>query len=138
MDQNNHQLEQGATPENTQTTENHNMQTLLDQEGLGIDFPAQGEIRTGVIASLSPSQILVSVGTKSEGVITGKELEAIMPADLADFKVGQEIPVYVVNPEDQNGNLVLSYVRAREEVSWLDAERLLASSRILQGPDYWL
>ena len=133
MDQNNHQLEQGATPENNQTTENHNMQSLLDQEGLGIDFPAQGEIRTGVIASLSPSQILVSVGTKSEGMITGKELEAIMPAEFADFKVGQEIPVYVVNPEDQNGNLVLSYVRAREEVSWLDAERLLGSSESFSG-----
>ena len=133
MDQNNAHLEQGVTPENNQTTENHNMQTLLDQEGLGIDFPAQGEIRTGVIASISPGQILVSVGTKSEGVITGKELEAIAEEDLAGFTTGQEIPVYVVNPEDQNGNLVLSYVRAREEVSWLDAEKFLSSSEPYKG-----
>jgi small subunit ribosomal protein S1 len=133
MDQNDAQLEQGAMPENNQTTENHNMQSLLDQEGLGIDFPAQGEIRSGVIASLSPNQILVSVGTKSEGVITGKEIEAILPADMASFKVGLEIPVYVVNPEDQNGTLVLSYVRAREEVSWLDAEKLLKSNESLKA-----
>ena len=133
MDQNNNQLEQGAAPENNQSTETHNMQSLLDQEGLGIDFPSQGEIRTGVIASINPSQILVSVGTKSEGVITGKELEAIMPTDLETFKVGDEIPVYVVNPEDQGGNLVLSYVRAREEVSWLDAEKLLGSTESFKG-----
>ena len=75
MDQNDAQLEQGATPENNQA-ENHNMASLLEQEGLGIDFPQQGEIRKGVIASISPGQILVSVGTKSEGVITGKEFEA--------------------------------------------------------------
>jgi len=126
MDQDNAQLEQGETPENNQV-ENHNMASLLEQEGLGIDFPQQGEIRKGVVASKTPNQILVSVGTKSEGVITGKELEQIHPADLEKLQVGEEIPVYVVNPEDQNGNLVLSYVRAREEVSWQEAEDFLQS-----------
>jgi small subunit ribosomal protein S1 len=133
MDQNNAQLEQGVMPENNQTTESQNMESLLEQAGPGIDFPAQGEIRSGVIASITPQQILVSVGTKSEGVITGKELEAILPEDLKSFAVGQEIPVYVVNPEDQGGNLVLSYVRAREEVSWLDAEKYLAANTTFNG-----
>ncbi len=126
MDQNDAELEQGETPENNQV-ENHNMASLLEQEGLGIDFPQQGEIRTGVVASKTPSQILVSVGTKSEGVISGKELEAIPPAELARLEIGQEIPVYVINPEDQNGNLVLSYMRAREEVSWQEAEHMLST-----------
>jgi small subunit ribosomal protein S1 len=43
------------------------------------------------------------------------------------MKVGNEIPVYVINPEDQNGNLTLSYVRARDESNWQKAEELLAS-----------
>jgi len=133
MEHNDAQLEQGAMPENNQTVENHNMESLLEQEGLGIDFPLQGEIRDGVIASLSQGQILVSVGTKSEGVITGKEYEAIPPAEMATFHIGQEIPVYVVNPEDQSGNLVLSYVRAREEVSWKDAEAMLSSAETFSG-----
>ena len=77
--------------------------------------------------SLTPGQILVSVGTKSEGVISGREYEAIPQDELAALKVGQEIPVYVVNPEDSGGNLVLSYVRAREEMSWKDADILMAS-----------
>jgi len=130
MEQNASQLEQGATPENqpneNQANENHNnMASLLEQEGLGIDFPRQGEIRTGVIASISQGQILVSVGSKSEGVISGKEFEAIPPDELAELKVGQEIPVYVLNPEDQSGNTVLSFVRAREEVGWLQAEEMM-------------
>jgi small subunit ribosomal protein S1 len=133
MDQNDAQLEQGAMPENNQSAENHNMESLLEQEGLGIDFPLQGEIRSGVIASLSQGQILVSVGTKSEGVITGKEYEAIPQNELAEFHLGKEIPVYVVNPEDSSGNLVLSYVRAREEVSWKDAEAMLASGETFHG-----
>ena len=78
MDQKDAQLEQGMAAESPENNaENHNnMASLLEKEGLGLDFPQQGEIRTGVIASISPSQILVSVGTKSEGVISGRELEA--------------------------------------------------------------
>lgn len=127
MEQNDAQLEQGVTPENNQNDNLNNMASLLEEEGLGIDFPQQGEIREGMIASITPGQILVSVGTKSEGVISGKEYEAIPAEDLAEMKIGQEIPVYVINPEDQNGNLVLSYIRALEEMSWKDAEELLSS-----------
>ena len=133
MDQYEAKLEPGETPENNPTNENHNMESLLEQEGLGIDFPTQGEIRMGVIASISQGQILVSVGTKSEGLISGKEFEAIPPAELSAMTIGQEIPVYVVNPEDSKGNLVLSYERAREEVSWLDAEKWMSSGETLHG-----
>ena len=127
MDQNDSQLQQGSAPENESL--DNNMASLLEQEGLGIDFPQQGEIRDGVVASITPGQILVSVGTKSEGIITGKEFEQIPHDELAALKVGMEIPVYVLNPEDSNGNLVLSYVRAREEVSWKQAEELMESKK---------
>lgn len=123
MDEHEAQLEQGVTPEN-QSTENNNMASLLEQEGINIEFPRAGEIRTGVIASIIPGQILVSVGTKSEGVISGKEYELIPPEELSGLVVGQEIPVYVLDPEDQNGNVVLSYIRAREEVSWKQVEEM--------------
>ena len=123
MDEHEAQLEQGVTPEN-QSTENNNMASLLEQEGINIECPRAGEIRTGVIASITPGQILVSVGTKSEGVISGKEYELIPPEELSGLVVGQEIPVYVLDPEDQNGNVVLSYIRAREEVSWKQVEEM--------------
>lgn len=109
-------------PEN----ENHNMEALLAQQG-DIDFPRQGEIRTGVVASINLNQILVSIGTKSEGIISGRELEQISKEDLDSLEVGKSIPVYVLNPEDQNGNVVLSFNRAREETDWLNSEELLKS-----------
>ena len=109
------------------------METLLEEEGLGIDFPKAGETRTGVIASISPTEILVSVGAKSEGVIAGKELEQIDREDRKNFEVGQEIPVFVLSPEDKNGNLVLSYNRAREEMDWELAEKLLESKDTYEG-----
>lgn len=127
MDLNDSQNGMGVNPENNQNE--NNMASLLEKEGLGIDFPTQGEIRKGVVASVTPGQILVSVGTKSEGIITGKEYELIPSDELANLKIGQEIPVYVVNPEDQNGNLILSYMRAREEEGWGIVDALLASKQ---------
>lgn len=138
MDQNDVLNGQGEEPENKPVAEDQtepkgtpeaaSMETLLEEEGLGLDFPKQGEIRTGVIATLGENEILVSVGTKSEGVITGRELEQIPAEERSAFTVGKEIPVYVLTPEDANGNVVLSYVRAREEKDWEEAEELLSSS----------
>lgn len=115
-------IEQGANLD-----ADNNMASLLESEGMNIDFPSQGEIRQGIIASITSNQILVSVGTKSEGIITGRELEAIPEAEREALEVGQEIPVYIINPEDSNGNLVLSYTQAREEENWKHAEELMAN-----------
>jgi len=108
------------------------MEELLDSNFM-IDFPKAGEIRDGIIASISEGQILVSVGAKSEGVISGKEYEGIPQEILETLEVGKAIPVYVVTPEDQNGNLVLSFIRAVEEQSWLDAEDLLKSGESFES-----
>jgi small subunit ribosomal protein S1 len=109
------------------------METLLNQEGMTLDFPQPGEIRTGVVASLSPTQILVSVGAKSEGVITGRELESIPVDERAALQVGQEILVYVLNAEDDNGNVVLSYTRAQEQKGWAEVEKMLEDSGTYEG-----
>jgi small subunit ribosomal protein S1 len=106
--------------------ENGSMQSLME-EGLSLDLPNQGEIRPGFIATIRDNEILVSIGTKSEGVISGRELEQIPAEERAAFVVGQEIPVFVIAPEDPNGNVVLSYVRAREEKDWDEVDALLES-----------
>lgn len=110
----------------------HPMKSLLDAES-GMSMPQRGEIRDGVIARITNSEILVDVGAKSEGIITGKELEAIDQATRKALVVGQTIPVYVNDPEDRSGNIVLSFVKAREEKDWQMAEQLLKSQDVYAG-----
>lgn len=130
MDNENAPIEQEIKPENPQNDNNaNNMASLLEQEGVEIDFPKQGETRTGTIASITPQQILVSVGSKSEGIISGREFEDIPEELRKELKIGQEIPVYVINPEDSNGNVVLSFMRARDESTWQQADMLLHSKQ---------
>jgi small subunit ribosomal protein S1 len=47
--------------------------------------------------------------------------------------VGQEVHVYVVNPEDGNGNVVLSLRRAQEQLSWENVERLVESDQVIDS-----
>ncbi len=121
LQENNQEQEQEVTMETL-------MGEYFDADGVNIDIPTAGEIRDGIIASLSDNQILVSIGAKSEGIIAGKEFDAIPKDILATFEEGKAIPVYVITPEDHEGNLILSFVRAVEEQSWLEAEELLKSS----------
>jgi small subunit ribosomal protein S1 len=122
------EITQQSTPESQSS-----MKDLLENGGGGFDFPRQGEIRKGTVARVTENEILVSIGTKSEGVILSREVDQIEPELREELTIGKEITVYVVNPEDQNGNVLLSYVRALEEKDWLFAESLLASGESYDG-----
>jgi small subunit ribosomal protein S1 len=112
---------------------NQTMESLLNEQELNVDLPQPGEIRTGMIASISPSQILVSIGAKSEGVVSGRELDQLTQEERDALKVGQEVHVFVVNPEDENGNVVLSLKRAQEQISWENVEKLVESDTVIDS-----
>lgn len=112
-------------------TNNQSMEALLASDSLSIDLPKAGEIRKGTIASISPNQILISIGAKSEGVVSGKDLEQLTEEERESLKVGQEIDVFVISPEDSNGNVVLSLKRAFEQIAWENVEKMIADETVL-------
>jgi small subunit ribosomal protein S1 len=138
MDQNDALNGQGAADANPQgeqpqQTNNQTMESLLESESINVDLPQVGEIRKGTIASINSTQILVSIGAKSEGVISGREIEQLPPEERAELKVGQEVNVYVINPEDASGNVVLSFKRAQEQMSWDNVESLVSDESVIES-----
>jgi small subunit ribosomal protein S1 len=126
---------QGAAEANPQgeATNHQSMESLLESESLNVDLPQVGEIRKGMIASIGINQILVSIGAKSEGVISSRELEQLTEEERAALKVGEEVNVYVINPEDSNGNVVLSFKRAQEQLSWGSAEKMITDETVVES-----
>jgi len=114
-------------------TEDLSMESLLAQGEFSLDMPRQGEIRKGVIASITDEEILVSIGAKSEGVIPGRELTQLPEEEREKFTVGKEIQVYVVSPESRQGTMILSILRAHEEDDWLQAETLMKNNEVFSG-----
>jgi len=136
-DQNNALPAQGSDPkkQGEQSSNNNNltMESLLNEQELNIDLPQKDEIRKGTIASVSPSQILISIGAKSEGVVSGRELEQLDAEERDALQVGQEVYVYVISPEDANGNVVLSLKRAQEQISWDNVDKLLEENGVIES-----
>ena len=122
---------QGAENAQGEHPNNQTMESLLASESLSVELPQVGEIRKGMIASIGSNQILISIGAKSEGVVAGRELEQLTAEERAELQVGQEVNVFVLNPEDQNGNVVLSFKRAQEEMSWENVEKMIADETVM-------
>ncbi len=92
-----------------------------------------GDVRDGIIVSISPSEILVDVGAKSEGFVHQREMERMGKEYLDSLNVGDSVVVYVVRPEDRDGNVVLSIGRAQQERDWREAEALLESGEVFES-----
>lgn len=76
---------------------------------------------TGKVVSVSPSEILIDVGAKSEGIVTGRELSAVH--DLASkISVGDSVEATVVSPENDIGQVVLSLRKLSGEKRWVELE----------------
>jgi small subunit ribosomal protein S1 len=118
--------------DNSPPSEIMDMESLLAQEGLGLgNIPERGDIRKGVITAITSNEILIDVQSKADGLIAGRELEQINPQSLASFQIGEEILVYVLEPEDINGHVVLSFTRAQEEQDWEKVEHSLETGEAI-------
>lgn len=98
------------------------MTDLLDEKFMPKSFSA-GDVMEGVIVNVSNSEILVDVGAKSEGIISGSELSGEF-GSYKNLKKGDSVLVTVIKPEDYRGYLVLSLRKAEKEKGWRDLQKL--------------
>ena len=111
----------------------HPMEALLQAEAYELKTPRSGEIKTGTIARVTDSDILVDIGTKSEGVIPSRELENLSDEQREGMVVGKELEVYIVRSAGRDGSMLLSISRAKEEQDWKEVEALQESREIYDG-----
>jgi small subunit ribosomal protein S1 len=131
MDRSEETIEQETTPENESGEDtSHPMEAFLNDKAYGLDSPRRGEIRTGTIARITDTDILVDIGYKSEGVIPARELEHLPEEKRAEFTVGAEVTVFILRTGTPT---LLSLSRAEEEKDWIVAQQLLDSKEVFEG-----
>jgi small subunit ribosomal protein S1 len=79
-----------------------------------------GDIVDGTVVRVDPDEVLVDIGAKSEGVISNRELTGRAEEPVI-LNPGDRIKVYVLQSENEDGNVVLSLRRARAEGIWAKA-----------------
>lgn len=93
----------------------------------------RGEIRTGIVVSKSEEQIVVNIGAKREGIVPQHDLQRLGPEALAKLRVGDEVPVYIVRPESQEGEIIVSINLARTMQDWQRAKELMDRGEIFEA-----
>ena len=101
-----------------------------DEEAFGT--PKHGDIVDGVVVRVDADEVLVDIGAKAEGIISGKELGFRGDPDL-ELSPGDVIKVYVLQPENEEGNVVLSRRRALAETTWLTAAEKQESGEVIDA-----
>jgi len=114
----NPQGEPGLRDEVIQTETPQGMAELLEGESQEFRSPRRGDIIDGVIMGIDRDAILVDIGSKTEGVVPTHEMRSLGPDGLSQLNIGDEILIYVVQPENQEGQVVLSLDRASGERGW--------------------
>lgn len=105
------------------------MDFLLNED---FSLPKVGETRNGWVIEHRNNEILVDISAKSEGVITGDEIQMLDENDLERLAVGNEVTVFVVDTEDRHGNVIVSYAKAAAELDWVMAEKLMTEKKLFE------
>jgi ribosomal protein S1 len=89
------------------------------------------QIVRGTVVRVDSEGVLVDVGAKSEGLIPVREFR---PGESpTDLRVGEEIDVYVMRVEQEEGNILLSKRRADVQRAWERLETALREGHILHA-----
>ncbi|MBQ4188920.1 MAG: S1 RNA-binding domain-containing protein, partial [Bacteroidales bacterium] len=88
----------------------------------------ENEVVEGEVTAINKREVIVSIGGKSEGVISAPEFRY-----NPDLKVGDKVEVFVESAEDKKGQLVISHKKARALKSWDRVNEAYNSGEIVKG-----
>jgi small subunit ribosomal protein S1 len=96
--------------------------------------PRRGQIRPGVILSIGEQEIIVGLDAKRDGVVPYADMQRMGAEALSQLQAGDRVDVFILQPEDQDGNLVVSLYQAWQVRAWEQAKVLADSGEIWEAP----
>ncbi len=92
-----------------------------------------GDVMDGIIMHVDREELLVDIGSKSEGVVPAREYSSLTQEEKQALSVGDTILVFVVQPENQEGHAVVSIDRARQEKSWRRLQEQFEANEVIEA-----
>ena len=89
---------------------------------------AEREVIEGTVVGLTKKEVVINIGSKSEGVVATSEFRY-----NPDLAVGDSVPVYVETQEDRFGQLVVSHKIARVHSAWNKVNEVLKTGEVITG-----
>jgi small subunit ribosomal protein S1 len=102
------------------------MEELLQSSTL--DNLVEGSIIKGTIIEIRPTEVVIDIGGKSEGIVNANEF-----VDISELQVGSELEVFLEKLEDKEGNPVVSFDKAEQKKNWEKIVENCEEGSIIQG-----
>jgi small subunit ribosomal protein S1 len=106
-------------------------ETLLAQYEDSFKNLQEGQIIRGRILTITPSEVIVDIGYKSEGIIPISEFTDY--SGQVTVQQGDAVDVLLERTEDQNGYVVLSKDKAEKMKVWDEVEKAYRSGSSVKG-----
>ena len=110
------------------------MAELLAEQDSDIKSFKHGDVVEGKVVRIDKDEMLVDIGAKSEGVVSNRELFGRNAESQPQLAVGDTVLVYVLQPESQEGHVVLSLRRAGLERKWRSMQEQFETGVIIEAP----
>lgn len=107
------------------------MEELLEQTGYVLKAPQPGQVLKGMVTDVSKKMVLVDIGAKTEGMVVDREYEAAQDL-IKDLTVGDEVSVYVISPENERGQILLSLKRALIDRRWEQYAQYMETGEVVE------
>ncbi len=102
---------------NDEQTRNSDFADLLDKDTF--QAPKAGDTVTGTVISSSKAEVRLDIDGVMTGIVRGPELY-VEVEEYANLKSGDEVEATVIDEENENGELELSFKYAGQEKIWGD------------------
>ena len=111
--------------------ENLGMDELLDMYEKRMSNFSEGDIVHGRVLKLTPSEAVIDIGYKSEGLLPISELTGY--DNVVKVKPGDEIGVFIERLEDPSGYVILSREKAERMLVWDRIEAAYKGDQPISG-----
>lgn len=112
------------------TTANGELQKLLEQEQF-LAVPQLGDLISGTVISTKGREVRVDIHGLTTGVIRGREL-FVESGEYGNLKDGDAVEATVIDLENENGEVELSFRYAGNKKAWEDLKGLVVSGEALE------
>lgn len=106
------------------------IQDLLAKDSSSLTQFKAGQSVTGTIVDSNPSRILIELPGGATGMITKRELGGFL--EDTDLSVEAEIEATIIDPENEQGLILLSLRKASQDTAWAELNQICEEERIIK------
>lgn len=106
------------------------MDELMARKGSELSVPKRGKIVRGIVTDVTGRMLLVDIGAKTEGMIVEKDFDETRDF-IKSLKIGDTVSAYVLSPENDRGQILLSLRSAAAEWQWQKLSEWMRTGEII-------